>query len=214
MEIGTKIKNARIEAKLTQEQVAEVLGVSRQTISNWENGKTYPDIVSVIKMSDLYQISLDLLLKEEQPMSNYLNYLEESTNVVKSKDKLAKLVLIMTYLVVWAVCVISFWFFTEDSDALGYSIMYLGILLPVTTMALSFLIGKNDYWGKWKWLSVVAFGFLYMLAEYTTFSAANWMSTGAVRVPDFSVAPIGAAISVIGLGIGSVIHCWKSRKKK
>ena len=62
MDIGTKIKNARIAAQLTQEQVADALGVSRQTMSNWENGKTYPAIISVIKMSDLYGISLDHLL--------------------------------------------------------------------------------------------------------------------------------------------------------
>ena len=73
MDIGVKIKNARIKANLTQEQAAETLGVSRQTISNWENEKTYPDIVSVVKMSDLYDISLDRLLKEEKPMSEYLN---------------------------------------------------------------------------------------------------------------------------------------------
>ena len=42
-DIGSKIKAARIEKKLTQEQVAELLGVSRQTISNWENEKSYPD---------------------------------------------------------------------------------------------------------------------------------------------------------------------------
>lgn len=65
MEIGAKLKGARISAKLTQEQAAQALGVSRQTISNWENEKTYPDIISVVKMSDLYQISLDHLLKEE-----------------------------------------------------------------------------------------------------------------------------------------------------
>ena len=46
-DIGCKIKAARIEKKLTQEQVAELLGVSRQTISNWENEKSYPDIISV-----------------------------------------------------------------------------------------------------------------------------------------------------------------------
>ena len=50
-DIGSKIKAARLEKKLTQEQVAEILGVSRQTISNWENEKSYPDIISVIKMS-------------------------------------------------------------------------------------------------------------------------------------------------------------------
>ena len=44
-DIGSKIKAARIEKKLTQEQVAELLGVSRQTISNWENEKSYPDII-------------------------------------------------------------------------------------------------------------------------------------------------------------------------
>ena len=53
-DIGCKIKAARIEKKLTQEQVAELLGVSRQTISNWENEKSYPDIISVIKMSECY----------------------------------------------------------------------------------------------------------------------------------------------------------------
>lgn len=62
MDIGRKIKEARLKAKLTQEQVTEVLGVSRQTISNWENEKTFPDIVSVVKMSDLYAVSLDHLL--------------------------------------------------------------------------------------------------------------------------------------------------------
>lgn len=45
MEIGSKIKKSRIDAKLTQEQAAEALGISRQTISNWENEKSYPDIV-------------------------------------------------------------------------------------------------------------------------------------------------------------------------
>ena len=83
-DIGCKIKEARIEKKLTQEQVAELLGVSRQTISNWENEKSYPDIISVIKMSECYDVSLDYLLKGERKMKSYYDYLEESTNVVKS----------------------------------------------------------------------------------------------------------------------------------
>ena len=62
MEIGKKLKNARIEAGLTQEKAAEKIDVSRQTISNWENEKSYPDIISVIELSNLYSISLDDLL--------------------------------------------------------------------------------------------------------------------------------------------------------
>ena len=86
MDIGLKIKKARLAAQLTQEQAAEALGVSRQTMSNWENNKTYPDIISVIKMSDLYEVSLDHLLKEKEgdAMSNYIDYLEESTDTVKN----------------------------------------------------------------------------------------------------------------------------------
>ena len=85
MEIGKKLKNARMEAGLTQEKAAEKTGVSRQTISNWENEKSYPDIISVIELSNLYSISLDDLLKGDERM---MEHLEESTNVVKSNQKL------------------------------------------------------------------------------------------------------------------------------
>ena len=64
MDIGGKIKKSRTDAKITQEQTAQALGISRQTISNWENERSYPDIVSVLKMSDLYSVSLDYLLKD------------------------------------------------------------------------------------------------------------------------------------------------------
>lgn len=85
MEVGSKLKKARIDSKLTQEKVAEEIQVSRQTISNWENEKSYPDIISVIKLSDLYNISLDELLKGD---SNMIKHLEESTNIVNSNKKL------------------------------------------------------------------------------------------------------------------------------
>ena len=58
MEIGKKLKDARMKSGFTQEMVAEKINVSRQTISNWENEKSYPDIISVIELSSLYSISL------------------------------------------------------------------------------------------------------------------------------------------------------------
>ena len=86
MEIGKKLKSARIQKGFTQEAVAEKIQVSRQTISNWENEKSYPDIMSVVSLSDLYEISLDELLKGDNCM---LEHLEESTDIVKSNKKLA-----------------------------------------------------------------------------------------------------------------------------
>lgn len=97
MEIGKKLKNARIEAGLTQEKAAEKIDVSRQTISNWENEKSYPDIISVIALSDLYSVSLDELLKGDQKMAKHL---EESTNVVKSNKKLTGAILLNIILMI------------------------------------------------------------------------------------------------------------------
>lgn len=85
MKIGVKLKEARIRSGLTQENVAEEIRVTRQTISNWENEKSFPDIVSVIKLSNLYDISLDKLLKGDEEM---IDHLEKSTNIIKSNQKL------------------------------------------------------------------------------------------------------------------------------
>lgn len=97
MEIGKKLKNVRIEAGLTQEKAAEKIDVSSQTISNWENEKSYPDIISVIALSDLYSVSLDELLKGDQKMAEHL---EESTNVVKSNKKLTGAILLNIILMI------------------------------------------------------------------------------------------------------------------
>ena len=97
MEIGKKLKNARIKAGFTQEKAAEEIGVSRQTISNWENEKSYPDIISVIALSDLYSVSLDELLKGDQKMTEHL---AESTDVVKSNKKLTGAIILNIVLMI------------------------------------------------------------------------------------------------------------------
>ncbi len=63
MELGKQIKKYRTEANLSQEGLADKIFVSRQTISNWENDKNYPDIKSLVLMSEVFQVSLDHLTK-------------------------------------------------------------------------------------------------------------------------------------------------------
>lgn len=84
MNIGEKVKKAREEHKLTQTQVSERLMVSRQTISNWETGKSLPDILSLIRMSELYQISLDELLKGDKAMLEKIERDEEQRKTEKT----------------------------------------------------------------------------------------------------------------------------------
>ena len=63
MELGNHIKHYRNEKGLSQEELAERVYVTRQTISNWENNKNYPDINSIVLLSEIFEISIDNLIK-------------------------------------------------------------------------------------------------------------------------------------------------------
>ena len=65
MTIGEKLVKLRKEQNLTQEQFAEVLQVSRQSVSKWELNTAYPDTEKLIRISKLFDCSLDYLLKDE-----------------------------------------------------------------------------------------------------------------------------------------------------
>ena len=82
-------------------------------------------------------------------MKDYLDYIEESTNTVKSKTRLSKLLVVLSYLVIWAFNIMASWRFSAagsitEAQAGGAQ----WIMLPAATIVLSLLIGKNNYWGK------------------------------------------------------------------
>ena len=63
MEVGNQIKKYRTQQNWSQETLAEKAYVSRQTVSNWENEKSYPDIHSLVLLSTIFNITLDELIK-------------------------------------------------------------------------------------------------------------------------------------------------------
>lgn len=63
MELGTQIKKHRGKLGLNQEELAERIFVTRQSISNWETGRTYPDVASLLRLSEVFGVSLDQLIK-------------------------------------------------------------------------------------------------------------------------------------------------------
>lgn len=65
MEIGSQIKKYRGAQGLSQDALAEKIFVTRQTVSNWETGKSYPDIHSLLLLSSVFNVSLDQLVKED-----------------------------------------------------------------------------------------------------------------------------------------------------
>ena len=134
MEIGKKLKNARVQSGMTQENVAEKINVSRQTISNWENEKSYPDIISVIELSNLYSISLDVLLKGDEKM---IEHLEESTNVVKSNKKMIWAIIVN--IIVVALLIALNMFIPDNS----YFLVGIFCLMVITSSALLYQIIKK-----------------------------------------------------------------------
>ena len=214
MDIGGKIKKSRTDAKITQEQAAQALGISRQTISNWENERSYPDIVSVLKMSDLYSVSLDYLLKGEGPMKDYLDYIEESTNAVKGKTRLSKLLLVLSYLVIWAFNIMASWRFSAGSitEAQAGGVQWL--VLPAVTIILSLLIGKNNYWGKHKWLVPIGFGLMLMLSVYASYGMRESLNFNRVDLQTLSLFFIGTLASMIGMVLGHALFAGEKSKEK
>ena len=68
MNIGNQISTIRKEQQLTQEQFGSLFHVTRQTVSNWKNQKSYPDLQMLIDISNQFEISLDTLIKEDSKM--------------------------------------------------------------------------------------------------------------------------------------------------
>ena len=76
MEVGKRIREERERLGISQENLAREVFVSRQTVSNWETGKTYPDVQSLLLLSNLFDVSVDSLVRGdveamEKQMENY-----------------------------------------------------------------------------------------------------------------------------------------------
>ena len=106
VELSKQIKKYRKEANLSQEELADKVFVSRQTISNWENDKNYPDIKSLVLMSEVFHVSLDNLIKgdlekmkKEIDAQEYVKFQKDST--IFSTLFIALLILPVPLVMLW-----------------------------------------------------------------------------------------------------------------
>ena len=88
------LKEKRKELDLTQQHVADHLNVTRQTVSSWEVGKSFPDISTLIKISDFYQLSLDYMLKGDV---NLMKKIKKDTNDLKKYQNIKEILKIICY---------------------------------------------------------------------------------------------------------------------
>lgn len=81
MELGRRIRQYRMDATLSQEELAERIFVTRQTVSNWENDKSYPDIKSLVLLCEVFHVSLDQFIKGDlEKMKEYLGTMKQDVD--------------------------------------------------------------------------------------------------------------------------------------
>ena len=135
-DISLKLKQTRLAANLTQEALAEKVGVSRQTISNWENGRSYPDIVSIIVLSDVYDITLDSLLKGDNEM---IKHLKKSTDVTKSNKQVVIGLAFFGVMVIIGFLTRNFVPVASDGSLIINSIASVGMLVAAIVVITRFI---------------------------------------------------------------------------
>lgn len=84
MELGARLKESRLNKGYSQKDVAELLHISRQAISKWENGNSYPDLDNLIKLSQHYEVTIEELLEENQELKKQI---DENKKINKDNGK-------------------------------------------------------------------------------------------------------------------------------
>lgn len=130
MEVGKTIKELRTDAGMTQDELAGKVFVSRQTISNWENGRFYPNVQSLSIIADLFGTSIDSLVKGDLPMME-TKITEQDTRLLKRDAVLYTALLAVALVVIIVAFSLENWL-ALATGALAYAVaMYALVALKI-----------------------------------------------------------------------------------
>ena len=129
MQFSDKLKQARQQHHLTQMQVGTQLHVSAKTISSWENGRSFPDISTLVSISDLYQIPLDQLLREDQDIVQHYETISKQAQRYQKYFQITYFLNILLILAIWAVQITS----SNSKHILAW--LFLALLVNLVVMA-------------------------------------------------------------------------------
>ncbi|MCH5465483.1 helix-turn-helix domain-containing protein [Levilactobacillus tujiorum] len=192
MEFGERLKQTRQQQNLTQSAVAEVLHVSRQTISSWETGNSYPSIDSLIELSDFYHLSLDTLLKEDKGMTDTLRKPE----VLKEIQPTIRNLSWINFMAAPA-CIFA--------DHLNLAVTVLLVVAIINNKMLSRLdnfadkLGQADQYTRWRqtcWRE-------YLIASITTIGLIwVWVNHQTGWIEDFAIVAVVSWLVIFQAEVG------------
>lgn len=146
MTFGAKIQKLRKEAKISQEEFAFQLQVSRQAISKWENDQGYPETEKIIKMSEIFHVTLDYLLNDYKDSKEYITHDEHGFYANREMANGYLLHETMKYKkMAWAIALLlsgnAFIFLFYEIGAL----LYVMVMIAAIALFVSILLSGNPY---------------------------------------------------------------------
>ncbi|CAH1855433.1 helix-turn-helix transcriptional regulator [Convivina praedatoris] len=144
--IGEIIKSRRVERGMTQEALAQHLHLSRQAISYWENNQRMPDLVSIIKISEMYQLSLDNLLKQDPRILE--EFKQEAQDLQASKQRISNVmqaISLATLVSLIGLIIANFIFKWQGALWLRCLLTFLFLLMIFVPMVNNYLLIRPQY---------------------------------------------------------------------
>ncbi|USL45849.1 helix-turn-helix domain-containing protein [Priestia megaterium] len=121
MELGEQLQKLREQKNMSREELAQEMNVSRQAVYKWENNKGYPDIENLIKLSDLYNITLDELIKGDRSFQKKIVIDEKKNNI----DDLSDPGFLVGIILVFVGLFLDLGTFSAGITILGFLMMFL-----------------------------------------------------------------------------------------
>lgn len=166
MALGERLKESRVNKGYSQGDVADLLHISRQSISKWENGNSYPDLDNLVKLSTYYEVSIDELLKENQEFKKRI-----AENEVKIEENFQKLDFIRGNS-------------EKDEGLLLLILAFIGSLIPPIGLFLAPIImkrnKKTNTLYKFVYFACVCCIFVNVYSLY--FTVGNYLGWGTTTV--------------------------------
>lgn len=208
-ELSDKIRHYRKSKNYTQEKLAEKIFVSRKTISSWETGRSFPDFKALIQLSDIFNISVDTLLKDDDKA---LEHFEEQDKQAKKDIKITKVSYYLNFFLLF----------------LSYIHMFKVFGFHTTLIPLALVINMIIFFSHYSnWISfknknklslfIGSFIVLLILNSFTMAFNVNFQKT---LIPDDMIETLGTAtgefilILLINVSLTLAIFFYPYQKKK
>lgn len=152
--IGNNIALLRKQNDMTQQELADELAYSDKSISKWERGEAVPDIEVLIKIADLFQISIDSLVSENQ-----IHTQSETRKKIDEQIKSNKIIIaLLSVSAIWIVCTILFITGKSFNNSLNWPVFIWAVPLSFVV-----LLVFNCIWGKKTWLAMITSSIVWSL---------------------------------------------------